>query len=110
MADRRSGALRSRRPSRADPSARPSLRLVPSDRRPSAKDGARLARVDLALLFSSAGFLTAVGLVMVLSAGSVSAAQGYGGHSLLDFGPQVLYAAAGAGVAIVLARPAPRPW
>src|SRR5947208_13990314 len=90
MADRRSGALRSRRPSRADPSARPSLRLVPSDRRPSAKEGARLARIDLALLFSSAGFLTAVGLVMVLSAGSVSAAQGYGGNSFGYFERQAL--------------------
>src|SRR5947208_15391631 len=110
MGDRRSGALRSRRPSRADPRARPSLRLVPSDRRPGAKEGARLARVDLALLFSSAGFLTAVGLVMVLSAGSVSAAQGYGGNSFWYFERQVLYAAVGVVAAILLARLSPRRW
>ena len=110
MGDRRSGALRSRRPSRADPRARPSLRLVPSDRRPGAKEGARLARVDLALLFSSAGFLTAVGLVMVLSAGSVSAAQGYGGNSFWYFERQVLYAGVGVVVAILLARLPPRGW
>src|SRR2546430_10910028 len=83
MADRRSGALRSRRPSRADPSPRPSLRLVPSDQRPSAKEGARLARVDLALLFSSAGVLTPVGPVMGLPPGSASAAPSYARGELL---------------------------
>jgi len=102
--------MKPRRPSRADPSPRPSLRLVPSDRRPGAKEGARLARVDLALLFSSAGFLTAVGLVMVLSAGSVSAAQGYGGNSFWYFERQVLYAAVGMVVAVLLARLPPRRW
>jgi len=110
MAERRSGAIRSRRPSGVGTSARASLRLVPSDRRPSAKEGARLARVDLALLFSSAGFLTAVGLVMVLSAGSVSAAQGYGGNSFWYFERQVLYAAFGVVVAVLLARLPPRRW
>jgi len=111
MAERRSGAVRKpRRASREDPPARASLRLVPSDRRPGAKEGARLARVDLALLFSSAGFLTAIGLVMVLSAGSVSAAQGYGGNSFWYFERQVLYAAVGVVVAVLLARLPPRCW
>ncbi|TMK36444.1 MAG: putative lipid II flippase FtsW [Actinobacteria bacterium] len=110
MAERRSGAMKPRRASRGDPPARPSLRLVPSDRRPGAIEGARLARVDLALLFSSAGFLTAVGLVMVLSAGSVSAAQGYGGNSFWYFERQVLYAVVGVVVAVLLARLPPRRW
>src|SRR5204863_3245853 len=110
VADRRTGAIRSRRTSRSDPSARPSLRLVPSDRRTSAKEGARLARIDLALLFSSAGFLTALGLVMVLSAGSVSAAQGYDGNSFWYFQRQLVYAAVGIAGAIVIARISPARW
>jgi cell division protein FtsW len=83
---------------------------VPTERRVATKEAARLARVDLALLFASAGFLTAMGLVMVLSAGSVSAAQGYGGNSFWYFERQVLYAIVGVAVAILLARMAPSRW
>jgi len=107
MAERRAATARPRRTARA---GRPTLRLVPSERRVGSKEAARLARVDLALLFSSAGFLTAMGLVMVLSAGSVSAAQGYGGNSFWYFERQVLYAVVGVGVAILLARMAPSRW
>ncbi len=106
MADRRTGAARS---ARAAPAARrdraPMLRVIDGrDERRSAKDRARLARVDLILLVVAAGFLTAVGLVMVLSAGSVSAAQGYGGNSFWYFQRQVAYAAIGIGVAYVISR------
>jgi cell division protein FtsW len=47
---------------------------------------------------------------MVLSAGSVSAAQGYGGNSFWYFERQVLYAAVGVVVAVLLARLPPRCW
>jgi cell division protein FtsW len=107
MADRRTAAAR---PRKREPATRPFLRLVPPDRRPSAKEAARVARVDLGLLFASAGFLTAMGLVMVLSAGSVSAAQGYGGNSFWYFQRQVLYALVGITLAVALARLEPRRW
>jgi cell division protein FtsW len=106
MADRRAATTRAAR----NTGARPSLRLVPSDRPPTGKEAVRVARVDLALLFSAAGFLTAMGLVMVLSAGSVSAAQGYGGNSFWYFERQVLYAVVGIAVAMLLARMAPGRW
>jgi cell division protein FtsW len=47
---------------------------------------------------------------MVLSAGSVSAAQGYGGNSFWYFQRQVLYAAVGIGAAVLVARLSPRIW
>ena len=112
MADRRSGAVA--RPARSAPAAprarRPALRLVGGGTDRSPKETARLARVDLVLLVSSAGFLTAIGLVMVLSAGSVSAAQGYGGNSFWYFERQVAYALVGGGVAFVISRVPPRRW
>jgi cell division protein FtsW len=111
VAERRAGTTRSARTTaRSNGPTRPFLRLVASDRRPTEKEAARLARVDLALLFSAAGFLTAIGLVMVLSAGSVSAAQGYGGNSFWYFERQVLYAGVGVTVAMLLARMAPDRW
>jgi cell division protein FtsW len=86
------------------------LRLVPAPSRRSSAEAKRLARRDLLLLGGSAGALTVVGLVMVLSAGSVSAAQGYGGNSFWYFQRQVLYAAVGIGAAVVVARLSPRIW
>ena len=86
------------------------LRLVPTLRRRSPAESRRIARRDLALLCGSAGALTVVGLVMVLSAWSVSAAQGYGGNSFWYFQRQVLYAAVGIGAAIVVMRVPPRIW
>jgi len=86
------------------------LRRVPTPRRRSPAEAKRLARRDLALLGASAGALTVVGLVMVLSAGSVSAAQGYGGNSFWYFQRQLVYAALGVGAAVVVARLSPRIW
>jgi cell division protein FtsW len=62
------------------------------------------------LLAGSAGFLTVAGLVMVLSAGSVSAAQGYDGNSFWYFQRQVVYAVVGLVVAILVAKTPPRIW
>lgn len=92
-------------------SARDHLRLVRVEERPrSARATAALARHDLLLLAVSAGFLTATGLVMVLSAGSVSAAQGYDGNPFWYFQRQVLYAIAGVVVALLVARMRPAVW
>jgi len=86
------------------------LRLLAEPKRRSATESRRLARVDLALLAASAGFLTVVGLAMVLSAGSVSAAQGYDGNSFWYFERQVLYAVVGLGAALFVARLRPTVW
>jgi cell division protein FtsW len=86
------------------------LRVVRPPRRRTAAEARRLARRDLALLCAAAGALTVVGLVMVLSAGSVSAAQGYDGNSFWYFQRQVTYAAVGIGVAVFVARLSPRAW
>jgi cell division protein FtsW len=87
------------------------LRLIrATDAAPTKKEAVRLARADLGLLLGSAGFLTAVGLVMVLSAGSVSAAQGYGGNSFWYFERQVVYAAAGVAIALGIARVPYKAW
>jgi cell division protein FtsW len=76
----------------------------------TAKERALAARRDLALLGASGVFLLASGLVMVLSAGSVSAAQGYDGNPFWYFQRQAIYAAVGVGVALVCARVRPRWW
>jgi cell division protein FtsW len=117
VADRRIATKRTAVPARrtaaskgrAKPPA--ALRLVhATDATPTKREAARLARVDLGLLLGSAGFLTAVGLVMVLSAGSVSAAQGYGGNSFWYFERQVVYATAGVAIALGIARVPYRAW
>ena len=99
------GRGRSRSPAR-----RPHLRLVRAPARRTAAEARRLARRDLGLLCGSAGALTVVGLVMVLSAGSVSAAQGYDGNSFWYFQRQVLYAGVGIGAGLFVARVSPRIW
>ncbi len=87
------------------------LRVVrPGTQRRSTSEAKRLARHDLALLSGAAGFLTVIGLVMVLSAGSVSAAQGYDGNSFWYFQRQGVYAAVGIGTALFVARLSPRVW
>lgn len=74
------------------------------------RDPAAVARADLWLLVTSAVLLTLFGLVMVLSAGSVSAAQGYDGNSFWYFQRQMVYAAVGV-VAMLLAWRIPyRAW
>jgi cell division protein FtsW len=86
------------------------LRIVRPPQRRTVAEARRLARRDLALLCAAAGSLTVVGLVMVLSAGSVSAAQGYGGNSFWYFQRQVLYAGVGIAAALFVARLPPRVW
>jgi cell division protein FtsW len=66
--------------------------------------------MDMVLLLSSSGFLTAAGLVMVLSAGSVSAAQGYEGNSFWYFQRQLVYAAVGIAAAVLIGRMPARYW
>jgi cell division protein FtsW len=68
-----------------------------------------VARRDLVLLMSSAGFLTATGVVMVLSVGSVSSAQGYG-NPFWYFQRQAVYAAVGIACAVVVGRARPAIW
>jgi cell division protein FtsW len=91
---------------------RPPLRLVQLERDAdrSDTDAAALARTDLLLLVGACAALTAFGLVMVLSAGSVSAAQGYDGNSFWYFQRQLVYAVAGIAGAIVIARIRPARW
>ena len=113
MAERTSNATRRQatRPRRgsATQGSRHLRLLRPTERRTPA-EAKRLARVDLALLAASAGFLTVVGLTMVLSAGSVSAAQGYGGNSFWYFQRQILYAVVGIVAALAVARLRPSVW
>jgi cell division protein FtsW len=75
-----------------------------------ARSAAAIARTDLWLLLTAAVLLTLFGLVMVLSAGSVSAAQGYGGNSFWYFQRQVMYAAGGLGAMLIAWRMSYRAW
>jgi cell division protein FtsW len=86
---------------------RPRLTLVRAMPR---RDPAAIARVDLWLLLSSALLLTLFGLVMVLSAGSVSAAQGYDGNSFWYFQRQMVYAAVGVAAMLLAWRIPYRAW
>lgn len=96
-------AKRSSAPPRKGAGSRPALRVVRQQLR-SAPDLVRLARTDRILLVSSAGFLSVAGLVMVLSAGSVSAAQGYEGNSFWYFQRHLLYAVVGITGAVIVSR------
>jgi cell division protein FtsW len=66
-------------------------------------DAHAAARRDLALLVVPALLLTVIGLVMVLSAGSISAVEGYG-TSFWYFNRQSIYALVGVGALVVAAR------
>jgi cell division protein FtsW len=72
------------------------LRLVPTaeSRRARRIEAARTRRVSLLLLLIPTAVLTVVGLMMILSAGSISAVEGYG-TSFWYFNRQVIYAGAG---------------
>lgn len=74
------------------------------------RTAAAVARTDLWLLVTAAILLTLFGLVMVLSAGSVSAAQGYDGNSFWYFQRQVMYAAGGLGAMLIAWRMSHRAW
>ena len=104
------GSAGHRRASAAAPASARHLRLLEPPRRRPAAEAKRLARHDLALLAGATGFLTVMGLTMVLSAGSVSAAQGYGGNSFWYFERQVMYAVVGVIAAVVVARMRPSVW
>jgi cell division protein FtsW len=84
--------------------AEPYLRLVRADEvlRPTAA-AAAVARRNLTLLLVPTALLTVVGLVMILSAGSISAVEGYG-TSFWYFNRQTLYAVAGVIGLVVTAR------
>jgi len=90
-----------RRPKQA---AQPRLRLVRADelRTPRAIAVAT-ARRNLTLLLVPTALLTIVGLVMILSAGSISAVEGYG-TSFWYFNRQAVYALAGVIGLVVAAR------
>jgi cell division protein FtsW len=94
----------------ARPATSRHLQLLREPRKRTPAEAKRVARHDLALLAGATGFLTVVGLAMVLSAGSVSAAQGYGGNSFWYFQRQILYAVVGVGAAVVVARLRPSIW
>jgi cell division protein FtsW len=75
---------------------RAGLRLVPTqDGRRSKREAAASARVSLLLLLIPTGMLIVLGLVMVLSAGSISAVEGYDGNGFWYFQRQLIYAVVG---------------
>jgi cell division protein FtsW len=80
------------------------LRLVQASDliRPTSSPAA-IARRNLTLLLAPTALLTVIGLVMILSAGSISAVEGYG-TSFWYFNRQTLYAAAGVIGLVVTAR------
>jgi cell division protein FtsW len=80
------------------------LRLVQaSDLIRPTSSSAAVARRNLTLLLAPTALLTVIGLVMILSAGSISAVEGYG-TSFWYFNRQTLYAAAGVIGLVVTAR------
>jgi cell division protein FtsW len=84
----------------------PNLRLVrPGELTPAAAKARaeRSARRTMAALIGSVGLLTGIGLVMVLSASSVSAFAQYG-SSFVFFKRQLLYAGVGLVAAVITAR------
>lgn len=87
------------------PAARPPghLRVVPSAeaRRP---DAMHAARVSMLLLLAPTAVLTVLGLAMILSAGSVSATQGYDGNPFWYFQRQGVYAVVGVAAFLVAAK------
>ena len=85
---RRTARRRRRAPGPASTGPQRALRLVPP---PRVRRDAAGARLSVTLLLAPALLLTAIGLVMVLSASSVTAYEEYG-SSFLFFNRQVIYA------------------
>lgn len=81
---------------------RPTLRVVRTPQRPR-HDAVAASRHSVALLLIPTALLTVLGLAMVLSAGSISAVEGYG-TSFWYFNRQLIYAVAGALAMVVAAR------
>jgi cell division protein FtsW len=103
VADRRASIARAgagRAAVRAPSAPRRALRLVPP---PGARRDAAGARISMILLLTPALLLTAIGLVMVLSASSVTAYE-ESGSSFLFFNRQVIYALVGMVGLVVVAR------
>jgi len=93
-----------RRRSKGAPARGSHLRLVRTEERLRPAPGATaVARRNLTLLLVPTALLTVVGLVMILSAGSISAVEGYG-TSFWYFNRQTLYAVAGVAGLVVSAR------
>ena len=63
-----------------------------------------VARVNVLLLLVPAAVLTVLGLAMIMSAGSVSATQGYDGNPFWYFQRQGIYAIAGIAVLVAAVR------
>ena len=117
MADRRANAARTSRPPsrRSSTPPRPAgrgrrsvasaggraLRLVPD--RPPQRDAATALRTSLILLLVPTALLTVIGIVMVLSASSVTSYAEFG-SSFLFFNRQVVYALVGVGGLLAVGR------
>ncbi|MEX1264873.1 MAG: putative lipid II flippase FtsW [Actinomycetota bacterium] len=67
-------------------------------------DAMHVARVNMLLLLVPAAVLTVLGLAMIMSAGSVSATQGYEGNAFWYFQRQGVYAIAGVIVLVLAVR------
>ena len=78
------------------------LRVVSEPRRRA--EAMHVARVNMLLLLVPAAVLTVIGLAMIMSAGSVSATQGYDGNAFWYFQRQGLYALTGVIVLVVAVR------
>jgi cell division protein FtsW len=88
----------------------PHLRVVRSQKaRVGNVHAAHARRVSLLLLLIPAAVLTVVGLIMILSAGSISAVEGYG-TSFWYFNRQLIYAAAGLVALVVVWRMTHTTW
>ena len=99
-----------RRGIRTPPTGGTHLRLVRADELFSPQaSAASVARRNLTLLLVPTALLTVVGLVMILSAGSISAVEGYG-TSFWYFNRQTLYAVVGVIGLVVTARLPYRFW
>ncbi|HEX5938060.1 MAG TPA: putative lipid II flippase FtsW [Actinomycetota bacterium] len=89
---------------RRGPTAARHLRLVSTaELLRSPRSGSAIARRNLTLLLVPTAVLTIVGLVMILSAGSISAVEGYG-TSFWYFNRQAVYALAGVIGLVLTAR------
>ena len=96
--------------SRAVPVAARHLRLIhPSARAASGSEAQLATKRSVALLLGSTGFLTVAGLIMVLSASSISAYSQFG-DSFLFFGRQAAYAVAGTLGLLLTARMRYQAW
>jgi cell division protein FtsW len=113
VADRepaRRGASRKTSPVRTT-SAQRRLRVVRSDEQPrTQRDAAASSRLNLWLLLIATAVLTVIGLTMVLSAGSISAVEGYDGNGFWYFQRQSIYALAGCLALVAIWRMPYRIW